>query len=196
MGWCSDRTVGELVVNGERVAIVAVCDIDCDILRSHCTRNYGQARRVACDGGRSDAVGCTVVEALGMGWCSYGAVGVLVVDGECVAIDGVGDINRHVLCAHRASDDRQVRRVTSDGRRSYAVGGTVVDALGVGCSGRCAVGVHVVDGQCVAVDAVSDIDRHVLSAHRASDDRQVRRVTSDGRRSDAVGSTVVDALGM
>ena len=131
-----------------------------------------------------------------MGGGSRCAIGIQVVDGEDVAINGVGDIDRHVLGTHRARDDRQVRCVTGDGGRSYAVCGVVVDALGVGSGSRCTVGIQVVDGEGVAVDTVGDIDRHVLSSHCASNDSQVGRVACDGGRSYAVGGVVVDALGM
>ena len=64
----------------------------------------------------------------------------------------------------------------------------------MGSGSRCAIGIQVVDGEGVAVDAVSDINRHVLGTHRTSNDRQVRCVAGDGGRGDAVGSTVVEAL--
>ena len=64
------------------------------------------------------------------------------------------------------------------------------------CSGSCAIGIQVVDGKDVTVDGVDDIDRHVLGTHRTRNDRQVRCVTCDGGRGDAVGGVVVDALGM
>ena len=51
-----------------------------------------------------------------MGWCSGSAVCVLVVNGQCVAVDTVSYINRHVLVTHRARDDGQVRRVACDRR--------------------------------------------------------------------------------
>ena len=56
MGWGSCGAIGVLVVNGEGVAVDTVSDIDRDILGTHSARNDGQARREACDGGRSDAV--------------------------------------------------------------------------------------------------------------------------------------------
>ena len=181
MGWCSGSAVCVLVVNGQCVAVDTVCDIDRDILGAHCARNDGQVWRVTRDGRRCNVVGCTVVEALGMGWCSGSAVCVLVVNGQCVAVDTVCDIDRDILGAHCARNDGQVWRVTRDGRRCNVVGCTVVEALGMGwCSGS-AVCVLVVNGQCVAVDTVSYINRHVLVTHRARDDGQVRRVACDRR---------------
>ena len=56
----------------------------------------------------------------------------------------------------------------------------------MGSGSRCAIGIQVVDGERVAIDGVGDINRHVLSTHRARDDRQVRCVTGDGGRGDAV----------
>ena len=196
MGWGSGSAVGVLVINGERVTVVAVCDIDSDILGTHRARNDGQARRVACDGGRSDAVGCTIVEALGMGWGSGSAVGVLVINGERVAVDTVSYINRYVLVTHRARNDGQVRRVACDRRRGDAVGRTVVKVFGMGWCSDSTIFIFVVDGKGVAVDGVSDIDCHILGTHCARNDRLVRCVTSNGGRGDAVGCTVAEVFGM
>ena len=63
------------------------------------------------------------------------------------------------------------------------------------CSGS-AVCELVVNGERVAVDTVSYINRHVLVTHRARNDRLVRCVASDGGRGDAVRGAIVDVFSM
>ena len=121
-----------------------------------------------------------------MGRCSHGAVGVLVVDGEGVAVDTVSDIDCDILGTHRARNDCQVWGVTGDGGRGDAVGCAVADVFGMGrCSGS-AVCVLVVNGERVTVVAVGDIDRDILGTHCARNDGQARRIACDGGRSYAV----------
>ena len=121
MGWCSGSAVCVLVVDGEGVAVDTVSDIDCNILGAHCARNYGHVRRVTSDGGRGDVVGCAVADIFGMGWCSGSAVGVLVVDGERVAVIAISDIDCDILGTHSARNDGQARCEACDGRRGDAV---------------------------------------------------------------------------
>ena len=83
----SGRSVGVLVVDGEGVAVDVVGDIDGHVLRTHRTRHDGKVRSIAGDGGRGDAVVDVVVDALGMRGGSGRSVGVLVVDGQRVAVE-------------------------------------------------------------------------------------------------------------
>ena len=58
------------------------------------------------------------------------------------------------------------------------------------------ISVFVVDGEAVAVDAVSNIHSDIGSAHSAANGSHIGSVTCDGRRCYSVCNVVVDAFGM
>ena len=196
MGLSSLSSVNVFVVDGEVVAVDAVCHVHGDISSAHGSANGGHVGSVAGDSRRCDTVVGVVIDVFGMGLSSLSTVRVFVVDGEVVAVDAVNYVHGDISSAHGAAYACLVRSVTSDSWRSYTVVGVIVDAFSVSSGSRGAIRVFIVDGEGVTVDAVSDIHGDIGSAHGAANHFLVGSVTSDSWRSYTVSSIVVDSLGV
>ena len=151
------------VVDSQRVAVDVVGHINGHVLCRHGAAHRCLVRCVARDGGRCNAVGCAVVHSLGVGFSRLTVVGIVVVDGQGVAVDGPVAGHGHVFIGHgRYLAAPSAEGVACQGR--YCGGGNrraiVVSGLcgNRGCAGRHGAGVGV--GDIVAVEC--EVGHHVM----------------------------------
>ena len=96
-----------------------------------------------------------------------------------VAVDAVGHVDGHILGAHGAGDNRNIRGVARDIWRSHSVAFVIVDWFRVRRCGLSAVGVLVVDGERVAIDGIRHRHVHVIVRHVAAHRSRIRGVALD-----------------
>ena len=115
---------------------------------------------------------------------SFGAVYILVVDSQGIAVGVVSHIHSHIRSTHGTGNGCQVSGVACDGGRVNRVCNTIFNCFSMSSGGFGAVFILVVDGQSVAVGVVCHIHSYICSTHCAFYHKLVSSVASKNGRGD------------